>query len=44
VRITTNDISQDIEEYVGKEIGQLRLGQEEAGALTRELVKRADGM
>ncbi|KAK1831808.1 ankyrin repeat-containing domain protein [Podospora conica] len=44
VKITTNDVSQDIEEYVAKEIGQLRLGQEEAGALTRELVQRADGM
>jgi len=44
VKITTNDTSQDIEEYVAEEIGRLRLGHSEAGALTRELVKRADGM
>lgn len=44
VRITSKDIESDLEEFVEEKISQMRLDDEEADALSRELVGRADGM
>ncbi len=44
VTIRTADIAADMEKYVTRGIGRLRLDQEAADVLAHELVKRADGV